>query len=179
MSIIKIIIITTGILCIISCKRNEVFSAKDSLLDIYADTTFFKEEFIPEKFMGIYGKWELVKISGGPDGRGTKKNFDFLEVKRIGIYGYIKEGQLSEYGKFELDSASQNDFENQYPNHTDFQNGFLAIKMMPIEQKQRTSPPDEMFFSLTDSTMILTPYPFGVAFNYHYRKLISDKNNAK
>lgn len=47
----------------------------------------------------IYGAWKIFDISGGFHGGGYDVNFDYLLIKKIGIYGFLKNDSLMEYGR--------------------------------------------------------------------------------
>lgn len=59
--------------------------------------------------MKIYGSWELYDISGGMSGDGYNLNFEYLEIKEYGVYGFINNSTLLEYGKISLEHESVNE----------------------------------------------------------------------
>ena len=101
------IFLGTGILIflfsIAGCEETDNRPAK-SYLDSVNSEKYYTSEIIPYSFQKIYDTWKLVDISGGIHGGGYEPDFDFLEIKRIGIYGLIRNDSLFEYGKIELDT---------------------------------------------------------------------------
>ena len=59
----------------------------------------YDSEIFSQNDLKIYGKWKLFDISGGLHGSGYDLNFDFLEIKEYGIYGFVRNDSLLEYGK--------------------------------------------------------------------------------
>jgi len=82
---------------LISCEK-ETIETKSILSEIERKT-YYDSEIFSTNYLRIYGKWKLFDISGGFTGYGYKKNFDYLEIKGYGIYGFIRNDTLLEYGK--------------------------------------------------------------------------------
>lgn len=72
-------------------------------------TKYFDSEIFAEPDLRIYGTWELFAVSGGFSGTGHDLNFEYLEIKKYGIYGFINNDSLLEYGKISpaLQTASE------------------------------------------------------------------------
>lgn len=62
-------------------------------------TKYFDAEVFAAPDLKIYGKWEIFAISGGFAGTGYEPDFEFLEIKEFGIYGFAINDSLLEYGK--------------------------------------------------------------------------------
>jgi hypothetical protein len=75
------------------------------LEDIPVDK-YYPFEIVDEQFMDIYGNWRLDSISGGFFGTGYIPNFDFLELKETGIYGFIRNDTILEFGKIQIDEQT-------------------------------------------------------------------------
>lgn len=84
-----------------SCQKNEekIHSTLDSI-DIQE---YYTTEIFAQPHLNIYGKWKLYAISGGFSGGGVDLNFDYLEIRKYGVYGFTENGNLLEYGKIEPD----------------------------------------------------------------------------
>ncbi|MDH4089256.1 MAG: hypothetical protein OEV74_06090 [Cyclobacteriaceae bacterium] len=115
-SIIKVMILSV-LFGPMGCEENN--NLKLYLNDIDR-TEYYDEEILPVKYQHIYGKWKLAEISGGISGTGRALDFDFLEMKSIGIYGLIRNGILFEYGKIELHTFDVN------------QPDILQVKLVPV-----------------------------------------------
>ncbi|MCK9291235.1 MAG: hypothetical protein WCR58_06660 [Bacteroidales bacterium] len=89
----------------LSCKKESNVSFH---LDAINSDKYYSTEIIPTAYQKIYGKWRLYNVSGGIHGTGYDPDFDFLEIKSIGIYGLIRNDSLFEYGKIELHTFDNN-----------------------------------------------------------------------
>ena len=70
-----------------------------STLEKIETTKYFDSEIFAESDSNIYGEWKLFDISGGFSGSGGDLNFEYLVVKAYGIYGFIRNDSLLEFGK--------------------------------------------------------------------------------
>lgn len=104
------------IFALLSCEKDD---SSKSHLDSITSSKYYAYEIIPTDYHAIYGKWKLFNVSGGFAGTGYEPDYDYLEIKSIGIYGLIKNGCLFEYGKIELDTF---DFKTKQ---------YLQIKLIP------------------------------------------------
>ncbi len=80
-----------------SCEKDS--AEIPTQLEILDKTTYFDSEVFAECDRDIYGKWELIGVSGGLTGNGHDLNYDFLLIKEYGIYGFLRNDILLEYGK--------------------------------------------------------------------------------
>lgn len=94
-------IMILGLLTIImtGCKTEEV-SLK--LMEEIPETKYYMSDIIPAQQADIYGVWEVKSTSGGFTGRGYKKDFDCLILKKNGIFGIQRNDSLVAYGKLML-----------------------------------------------------------------------------
>ena len=83
----------------ISCKT-EMISLKP--LDEILTTTYYSADIVPDDCQDIYGVWKVTGTSGGFTGMGYKKDFDFLLLKKNGIFGILRNDTLIGYGKLSL-----------------------------------------------------------------------------
>ena len=81
----------------LSCDEElpEIPSAFDNL----EETEYFDAEVFSNNDLKIYGTWRIFNISGGLHGNGYAIDFDYLVMKKIGIYGFLKGDSLLEFGK--------------------------------------------------------------------------------
>ena len=80
--------------------RTETISLKP--LDAILSTKYYSTDIIPEDYQEIYGVWKVVGTSGGFAGNGFEKDFDFLLLKKNGIFGIVRHDTLIAYGKLTL-----------------------------------------------------------------------------
>jgi hypothetical protein len=96
----KVIILLLVILS--SCDKGIEFPAVDIPKDRY-----YSSEIIPGKYSGFYGKWKAIAVTGGLSGGTRQPDFDFLVVQNFGIYAIIKNDQVMESGKIEIDTFDE------------------------------------------------------------------------
>jgi len=89
---------------LLGCEKTDD-RIKFFLEDIPVDK-YYPFEIVDEQFMDIYGNWCLDSISGGFFDTGYVPNFDFLELKEIGIYGFIRHDTILEFGKIQIDKQT-------------------------------------------------------------------------
>ena len=75
-------------------------------LDDFLIDKYHTDEIFDDQFLDVYGKWELNSISGGFFGVGYSPNFNFLEIKEFGVYGFIRNDTLLEFGKIQIDEQT-------------------------------------------------------------------------
>jgi hypothetical protein len=86
-----------GLIILISCE-------KDS--NNIPDTKYYYQEIMYNDNLKIYGQWIFLYtyddagIAGGP-GK-IDPTYDYLEMKKYGIYGMIKDNEVIESGKIEI-----------------------------------------------------------------------------
>lgn len=69
------------------------------VLDDVESNKYFDTEIFSLNDLKIYGTWKIFDISGGLHGSGYAVNFDYLVIKKVGIYGFVENDNLLEYGK--------------------------------------------------------------------------------
>ena len=152
-------IVTFAILVMIglsNCERDEI----NYYLDSFNNNIYYQNEIIPEEYQNIYGKWRLIGISGGFSGTGYKPDFDFLEIKRIGIYGLIKNDSVFEYGRIVLDT-----FDNATTS-------YLQITLNP-DYHSGLNPymyPPEKYLDIRGDSLDMNS-PCCDMFNYHFKRI--------
>lgn len=143
-SIFKMTIIIS-FLGVMSCEKED--AVKSQLDSIHPDK-YYSAEIIPSNYLKIYGKWKLDKISGGFSGSGYAPDYDYLEIKSIGIYGLIKNNSLFEYGKIELSTFDENTanllqiklLPEYYVNKNPYHNPYLYINLHGNDSLDLISP---------------------------------------
>lgn len=105
--------ITGDTLRILSVNGYDIVLLKTQITDTYQcdlstqltnridNNQYYSEDIFQPEYSAIYGKWFLSLVYGGWGGGGAPR-FDFLEVKKNGIYGICKGFELVEYGKIEI-----------------------------------------------------------------------------
>ena len=96
---LKLLLMITVLVIFASCDKNKSTSSLTEL----GQTNYYKSEIFSEDYSEIYGKWELSSTSGGISGAGCGLSFDYLEIRQYGIYGFIKDDALVEFGKITID----------------------------------------------------------------------------
>ncbi|WP_075589788.1 hypothetical protein [Labilibacter marinus] len=144
------------VVVLISCN-NEI-TKTTSLLSNVIMTTYHETEIFTSDELKVYGKWKLVDISGGFAGSGYENNFDYLELKAYGIYAFVKEGKILEYGKI-IPGIQHKDDDRflvtlEEDNKSDF---FLADK--------------EKYLVLEDDNQLVLQAPCCDRFNYHFERM--------
>jgi len=102
----------------IGCKSDEI-SLK--LLDEIQPTTYYPIDIISAEFTDIYGIWKVTGTSGGIDGKGYKKDFDYLILKKNAIFGLVRNDSLIAYGKLTLLTNAGMNFSNSIYCKFDFE----------------------------------------------------------
>ena len=80
-----------------SCDENTIKTS--ATLQNLETTNYFISEIFAEPDLKIYGTWKLFDVSGGFSGTGHDLNFEYLEIKKYGIFGFVYNDSLLEYGK--------------------------------------------------------------------------------
>lgn len=95
----KLFIITLISVFALGCKTEEM-SLKP--LDEIPTTKYYSSDILPSQSQLIYGVWKVSSTSGGFSGKGYTKDFDYLLLKRNGIFGIMRNDSLIGYGKLTL-----------------------------------------------------------------------------
>jgi len=137
------------------CEKESIVFYLDSI----DKNKYYNEEIIPLEHQNFYGNWRLLGISGGIMGWGYERDFEFLEVKPIGIYGLIRGDSIFEYGRIELDTFNANN------------SHILQIKIHPENNGHYFFPPESQFtiYIHSDSLYMHPPYPD--AFDFHFKRI--------
>jgi len=102
-----IIILSILISGLNSCDKNTI-EIPTTLQDLET-VIYFDSEIFAEPDLKIYGTWKLVDVSGGFSGTGHDLNFEYLVIKKYGIYGFVSNESLLEYGKISPAQQTAND----------------------------------------------------------------------
>ena len=140
-----------------SCDNED--NMKSQLGFIQSDK-YYSAEIMPANYLKVYGKWKLYNITGGFSGSGYAPDYDYLEIKNVGIYGLFKNNSLFEYGKIEL-----NTFDINTAN-------FLQIKLIPDYYTNKNpyhTPYLYIDFHKNDSLDLISPCCD--LYNYHYKRI--------
>ena len=88
------------------------------LIDSIETNLYYSDTIINSDFSAIYGKWFLQQLEGGY-GDSYEPAYDFLEIKKNGIYGIVKDFELIEYGRITAGKTFRNSLEIQLiPNNS-------------------------------------------------------------
>jgi len=153
--VFSLIIIVT---VLTSCEKKDDL---ESYLNSYDDKMYYQNEILPKSYTKLYGLWKINDISGGFVGTGYEPNFDYIEFKKFGIYGIIKDGSVVEYGKIEITPTLHNDPIDM-----------LKIRIVPEEKNIDFSFNYEIkFIDLNEEDKLNLISPCCDLYNYHFERM--------
>lgn len=129
-----------------------------SVLDEYKTTKYFDSEIFSQHDLKIYGKWRLFDISGGLLGNGYDLNFDYLEIKEYGIYGFVRKDSLLEYGKISPAILTTNEIR-------------LKVNLDKDENSNSFFADREKYVEFLGSDTLNLNSPCCDRFNYHFERV--------
>ena len=99
-------IIVTGIimLSLAGCEKDN--TKTDYWSGIYEIDKYYDSEIFTGTGLNLYGKWDIYSISGGISGGGYTPDFDYLEIKKYGIYGFTRNDTILEFGKIIIEEQT-------------------------------------------------------------------------
>ena len=124
-----------------------------SNIDSISTYKYYSSEIFNSQNNIIYGQWHLKEISGGLHGSGYEPNFNYLEVKNIGIYGLIRNDSLLEYGKISIDQQNVE---------------YLLIKLIPDLNSDTFLFDSEKYVDFYGNDTLVFRAPCCDRFNYHF-----------
>jgi len=136
---------------ILSCEKDTGINLSEIREDNY-----YESEIFDNLYLDIYGKWKLYGVSGGIHGGGHDLNFDYFEVHKFGIYGFIKNGRVLEYGRIEIDEQNSED---------------LLITFKPDDKSQVLMYDAEKNVSLPGNDTLTLNSPCCDRYNYHMARI--------
>jgi hypothetical protein len=151
---ILILLILTSLFT--ACNEEPIEIPK--VLDEVPTTTYFDAEIFAEQDLKIYGTWKLFDISGGIHGSGYEPNFDYLVIKRIGIYGFVRNDSLLEFGK--IVPAQWNTFDLR-----------LKVYFEKDEQSDSFFTDTEKYVQFNGNDTLHLNSPCCDRFNYHFERV--------
>lgn len=136
---------------IFSCKKDTDFSINEIQKDKY-----YESEIFDEINLDIYGKWKLYEVSGGIHGGGHELNFDYFEVQNFGIYGFVEDGRILEFGRIEIDEQTGEE---------------LLIIFIPDENSEVFMYDAEKYVNLLGKDKLSLDSPCCDRYNYHFKRI--------
>jgi hypothetical protein len=119
----KIFICIISLLLVFSCNKESI---KDPslLMDSISVTKYYPSEIFSDINLRLYGQWQFSYIyddAGIIMGPGKiAPTYDYLELKKYGIYGKIKNNKIIESGKIVIVKQDNSQFEiNLIPDKID------------------------------------------------------------
>ena len=85
----------------IKIKRIVIFGAL-----LFIGLLSCEKETNNDPLLDIYGIWELYGVSGGVNGGEHELTFDFLEIESDGIYRFIRNDSIIEFGRIKIDEQT-------------------------------------------------------------------------
>ena len=89
---------------VLSCEKESDKIAH--VFDDLANNTYYDSEILSDSYIHAYGNWKLFAVSGGIHGGGHEPDFDFLEIKRYGIYAFLRNDSIIEFGRINIDEQT-------------------------------------------------------------------------
>ncbi len=151
LSILFLLVIGLG-----SCEKNT-----DDIPDPFHElekTAYYDSEIFDEPYLKVYGKWELFDVSGGFTGMGHDLNFEYLEIKEFGIYGFFSNDSLLEYGKISPALQSANEV-------------YLKVNFEKDENSGSFFSDYEKYILFSGSDTLHLNSPCCDRYNYHFKRV--------
>ncbi len=148
--IILSIIFCLGLLSCGDCEENT-----GCLFDNISKNEYYDYEIFDESYLDIYGDWKLYAVSGGFNGNGHELNFDFLVLKKYGIYGFLKNDNILEFGKIVIVEQTSET---------------LLITLNPDENSDMFMLDSEKYINLIGEDTLNLNSPCCDRFNYHFER---------
>lgn len=136
------------------CDEENLIS--NLIIDSLNIDKYYPNEIFDSKNELIYGKWLLESISGGFHGGGHDPNFDYFEVKSIGIYGLVRNDSLLEYGKIKIDEQTDKN---------------LLISLIPDKNSDTFLFDSEKYVDFNGADTLGLNSPCCDRYNYHFTRI--------
>ena len=140
---------------LVSCN-NDVIKTDSNFDELTMDTYYDAEIFSP-LFLGLYGNWRLYEVSGGIHGGGHDLDFDFLSIKKYGIYAFIKNDIVLEFGRINIDDQTHES---------------LNITFNPHPDSEIFMYDSEKIITLQVNDTLFLDSPCCDRFNYHFARVM-------
>ncbi len=108
-----------------------------------------------DPLLDIYGIWELYGVSGGVNGGSHELTYDFLEIESYGIYSFIRDDNVIEFGRIKI---------NEQTNET------LLITFEPDANSETFMHDPEKYVNLIGTDTLSLDSPCCDRFNYHFNR---------
>jgi hypothetical protein len=129
----------------------------DSNFDELAMDAYYETEIFNQTFTEVYGNWKLYEVTGGIHGGGHDLNFDFLSIKKYGIYAFIKDDNILEFGRIHIDDQT---------------NESLSITFNPHPKSEIFMYDSEKIITLQVNDTLFLDSPCCDRFNYHFSRVM-------
>lgn len=139
-----------------SCKKDTVETL--SPLQNLGTAKYYDSEIFAESDLKIYGTWKLFAVSGGFLGNGHHLNFEYLETKKYGIYGFVNHDTLIEYGKISPALKTTHDLR-------------LKIDFEKDEKSNSFFLDPEKYVEFTGNDTLNLNSPCCDRYNYHFKRV--------
>lgn len=140
----------------ISCETDTIQISGD--LQKMEATKYFDAEVFAEPYLKVYGTWKLFEVSGGFAGNGHDLNFEYLEIKEYGIYGFLSNDTLLEYGKISPAVQTTNDLR-------------LKVDFEADEESDLFFSDSEKYVEFSGSDTLHLNSPCCDRYNYHLKRV--------
>ena len=148
----KIFITIIIIFClgILSCEDNNV-----DLLDDISKTEYYNSGILNGSYLNVYGKWKLIDVSGGITGDGHELNFDYFILKKYGIYGFVENDDIIEFGKIFIDEQT---------------NEILMVTLIPDDNSDAFMLDPKKYITFHGNDNLTLNSPCCDRYNYHFSR---------
>src|ERR1035437_3177979 len=124
------------LLSLFSCRKEQEKPAS-SLFDMIETTKYYNAEIFTDSNLKLYGQWRFLYIyddAGFIAGPGKiDPDYDYLMIKKYGIYGKIKDNKIIETGKIEVVKQNATMFEinlKSSTNNSTYPSAFWYVNYM-------------------------------------------------
>ena len=124
-------------------------------LDDLVINTYYNSEIFNDSYIDFYDKWTLFGVSGGLHGGGHDLTFDFLEIKRYGIYGFIRNDSILEFGRIKIDEQTSET---------------LLITFEPDDNSETFMYDSEKYVNFYGNDTLSLDSPCCDRYNYHFAR---------
>ncbi|SHG08533.1 hypothetical protein SAMN05444274_1442 [Mariniphaga anaerophila] len=157
MKTFKLIIILSILLSGLNSCDKDTYETPTTLQNL-EKTNYFDSEIFAEPDLKIYGTWKLFAVSGGFSGTGHDLNFEYLEIKKYGIYGFVNNYSLLEYGKISPALQTANDIR-------------LKVDFEKDEKSDSFFTDTEKYVEFMGSDTLNLNSPCCDRYNYHFKRV--------
>lgn len=144
-----------SLLLMLACEKSVV---EVSINEVVKQNQYYANEIFEPQNLKVYGKWQLIYPSGWFAGTTIKPASDYyMEFVRFGVYGKIKDNQVTEIGKIGIIKQ---------------ENSLTVINFTPDDNsKKEYSYIQKSINFIGNDTLILSDYNMSDGYNNYYKRI--------